>query len=162
MKKLKLRFPRFFLDSFPNFYIIYLRRKGVKIGYGTKFNGHVHVDDDPLVEIGANCILTHGVRIFCHDGVCSVLYHIYGNLPDIVPSMKTTIGDNVYIGSGTTVLKGVTIGKNSVIGAGSVVTRSIPANSVAVGNPCKVISTIEEYYAKNLKKFNASNEMKNY
>ena len=41
------------------------------------------------------------------------------------------------------ILPGVTIGKNSVIGAGSVVTRSIPANCVAVGNPCKVYRTFE-------------------
>lgn len=49
------------------------------------------------------------------------------------------IKDNVWIGGGSIVLPGVTIGENSVIGAGSVVNRSIPANCVAVGNPCKVI-----------------------
>lgn len=50
-----------------------------------------------------------------------------------------TIEDGVWIGGGVILLPGVTIGKNSVIGAGSVVTRSIPENSVAVGNPCRVI-----------------------
>lgn len=54
------------------------------------------------------------------------------------------IKDNVWIGGGSIILAGVTIGENSVIGAGSVVTRSIPANSVAVGNPCRVIRTFEE------------------
>jgi maltose O-acetyltransferase len=49
------------------------------------------------------------------------------------------IEDNVWIGGGVIILPGVTIGKNSVIGAGSVVTRSIPRNSIAFGNPCKVI-----------------------
>ncbi len=49
------------------------------------------------------------------------------------------VQDNVWIGGGSIILAGVTIGKNSVIGAGSVVTKSIPANCVAVGNPCKVI-----------------------
>lgn len=49
------------------------------------------------------------------------------------------IQDNVWIGGGTIILPGVTIGKNSVIGAGSVVNRSIPANCLAVGNPCHVI-----------------------
>lgn len=53
-----------------------------------------------------------------------------------------TVGDNVWIGGSVTVLPGVTIGNNCVIGAGSVVTRSIPDNSVAVGNPCKVIKSI--------------------
>ena len=50
-----------------------------------------------------------------------------------------TLKDNVWIGGSCTILPGVTIGENSVIGAGSVVTRDIPANSVAVGNPARVI-----------------------
>jgi len=49
------------------------------------------------------------------------------------------IEDNVWIGAGVTVLKGVTIGRNSLIGAGSVVVKDIPANTVAAGNPCRVI-----------------------
>ena len=49
-----------------------------------------------------------------------------------------TIGNNVWIGAGSTVLAGVTIGDNTVIGAGSVVTKSIPSNVIAVGVPCKV------------------------
>ena len=53
------------------------------------------------------------------------------------------IDDNVWLGYGVKVLKGVTIGKNSLIGANSVVTKDIPANVIAVGNPCKVIKQIE-------------------
>lgn len=55
-----------------------------------------------------------------------------------------TIGSDVWIGAGVSVMPGVTIGSGSVIGAGSVVTRDIPANSVAVGNPCRVIKTITQ------------------
>lgn len=54
------------------------------------------------------------------------------------------IGNNVWIGANTVVVPGVTIGDNSVIGAGSVVTKDIPANVVAVGNPCKVLREIGE------------------
>ena len=54
------------------------------------------------------------------------------------------IGNNVWIGAGTIVLPGVTIGENTVIGAGSVVTKDIPANVVAVGNPCKILREIGE------------------
>lgn len=54
------------------------------------------------------------------------------------------VGDNVWIGAGVHVMPGVTIGNNVVIGAGSVVVRDIPDNTVAVGNPCKVIRTITE------------------
>ena len=54
-----------------------------------------------------------------------------------------TIGNNVWIGAQVCVLPGVTIGDNSVIGAGSVVTKSIPANVLAAGNPCRIIRSIE-------------------
>lgn len=65
------------------------------------------------------------------------------------------IEDNCWIGGAVTICPGVTIGENSVIGAGSVVTKSIPPNSVAAGNPCKVIREINEhdmeYYYKDRK-----------
>ena len=55
-----------------------------------------------------------------------------------------TVGNNVWIGAGVHVMPGVTIGNNVVIGAGSVVVKDIPDNSVAVGNPCKVIRSITD------------------
>ena len=63
------------------------------------------------------------------------------------------IGNNVWLGAGVVVMPGVTIGDNSVIGAGSIVTKDIPANVVAVGNPCHVMRPIGErdkkYFYKN-------------
>ncbi len=53
------------------------------------------------------------------------------------------IGDNVWLGGGVIVLPGVTIGDNTVVGAGAVVTRDLPPNVVAVGNPARVIRTVE-------------------
>ena len=53
-----------------------------------------------------------------------------------------SIGKNVWIGGGSIILPGVSIGDGTTIGAGSVVTKSIPANCIAVGNPCKVIKYI--------------------
>lgn len=53
------------------------------------------------------------------------------------------VNDNAWIGGGSILLPGVTIGENSVIGAGSVVNRSIPANCVAAGNPCKIIRRLD-------------------
>ncbi len=55
-----------------------------------------------------------------------------------------TVGDNVWIGAGVHVMPGVRIGSNVVIGGGSVVVRDIPDNSVAVGNPCRVIRPITD------------------
>ena len=65
------------------------------------------------------------------------------------------IGNNCWLGAGVIVLPGITIGDNTVIGAGSVVTKDIPANVIAVGNPCKILRPIgehdKEYYFKNNK-----------
>ncbi len=70
-------------------------------------------------------------------------------------NIPVTIGNNVWIGAGSVVLPGVTIGDNTVIGAGSVVTKDIPANVVAVGNPCRVMREIgahdREFYYKELR-----------
>ena len=63
------------------------------------------------------------------------------------------IGENVWIGAGVVIVPGISIGDNSVIGAGSIVVKDIPANVVAVGNPCRVIREIgehdREYFYKN-------------
>lgn len=59
-----------------------------------------------------------------------------------IPSAPVKIGTNVFIGCNSLILKGVTIGDNAVIGAGSVVVKDIPANSIAAGNPAKVIKQI--------------------
>ena len=70
-------------------------------------------------------------------------------------NMPVHIGKNCWLGAGVIVLPGVTIGDNTVIGAGSIVTKDIPANVVAVGNPCRVLREIndhdKEYYFKDRK-----------
>ena len=79
------------------------------------------------VLIGANC------QIGDRDG--------HSNRYQSSPT-PITIEDYVWLGMNVTVLKGVTIGENTIIGANSVVTKDIPANCIAVGNPCKVIKEI--------------------
>ena len=59
-------------------------------------------------------------------------------------NLPIRIGRNCWLGAGVIVMPGVTIGDNSVIGAGSVVTKDVPANVVAVGNPCRVLREIGE------------------
>lgn len=59
-------------------------------------------------------------------------------------ALPVTIGDNVWIGGSAVINPGVTIGDNCVIGSGAVVTRDIPPNSLAVGNPARVIKTINQ------------------
>lgn len=76
----------------------------------------------------------------------SVLKGVYGEV--LGSSGKVSIGNNVFIGMKSTVLKGVSIGNNVIIGANSLVNRDIPDNCVAAGNPCRVIMSLDEYYKK--------------
>jgi len=96
-------------------------------------------------------VITAGVRLLTHGYDWTVLREKYGEM--LASSGKIVVGDNVFLGTCSIILKGVRIGENTIIGAGSVVTRDIPANSVAAGNPCKVIMTIDEYYETRKKRY---------
>ena len=89
------------------------------------------------IDIGHSCMLAEGVLIT--DADWHDLYH------RIFPGKcaPVRIGDNVWIADGVTICKGVTIGDNSVVGAGSVVTRNVPPNSVAAGNPARVVRELD-------------------
>lgn len=135
-------------------YEMYLRRKGVRIGHNLKLFNHrsIRIDTSSpcLLEIGDNVSITADVSILTHDYVSSVFVHKFN---DYVPSRsKVTIGNNVYIGQKVIILRGVTIGDNCIIGAGAIVSKDIPANSVAVGVPAKVVCSIEDYYQRCKKK----------
>ena len=105
--------------------------------------------DDNVIRIGDNALIAPNVQIY-------TAYHPrnafdrFGEPKEDgsfefckTQTAPVIIGDNVWIGGGTIILPGVTIGMNTVIGAGSVVTHSIPANCVAVGNPCRIIKKID-------------------
>lgn len=130
-----------------------LRSKGVRIGERTTFYApHSCVIDTSrpwLIEIGDDVQIAYGVTIMTHGYDWSVLKGVYGDV--LGSSGKVTIGNNVFIGVHTTILKGATIGNNVIIGAGSVVTRDIPDNCVAAGNPARVIMSLEDYYEKRKK-----------
>lgn len=81
------------------------------------------------VRIGANCVIADGD------------FHLED--PRVGAPKPITIKDNVWLGYGVIVMKGVTIGENSIIGMNSIVTSDIPANSVAAGVPARVIKTVE-------------------
>jgi acetyltransferase-like isoleucine patch superfamily enzyme len=98
---------------------------------------------DPfLITLGSNVHITDGVRFITHDGGTLILRK---HVPDLDYTAPIVVGDDVYIGVGSTILPGVRIGNRCVIGAGSVVSRDIPDNSVAVGIPARVIKTTDQY-----------------
>ena len=122
-------------------YVKYLRSVGIKIGEGVIFrsprNTRIDTTRPSLVSIGSNVDINTYFQILTHDYATKVFTNMYGDF--VNSSGKVVIGNNIYFGTNVTVLKGVTIGDNCVIGAGSIVTKSIPANSVATGVPCRVI-----------------------
>lgn len=84
-----------------------------------------------------------GFGVFIKRGSLVGHHNIIGDFTDINPGVvlsgKITIGKGCTIGSGTVIKDNITIGENTIIGVGSVVTKDIPANSIAYGNPCKVM-----------------------
>ena len=133
-------------------YIRYLRSLGCRIGDGTYIFAPMKTLIDTqrpwLIDIGKHVQITEGVKILQHGYDWSVFKHKYGRV--LGSSGKVTIGSNVFIGMNSIILKNTVIGDNTIIGAGSVVTGHIPSNSVAAGNPCRVIMSLEAYYTKRM------------
>lgn len=125
-------------DTFINqpFYCDY----GTQIRVGKRFfaNFSLTILDEAYVVFGDDCFVGPNVSIYtaCHSTDPSV------RNTRQEWAKPVTIGNNVWIGGSVTILPGVTIGDNCTIGAGSVVVKDIPANSIAVGNPARVVKTL--------------------
>lgn len=120
------------------------KKLGVKLGKNVHI-GHFVVPDfgnAERISIGNNVIISNGVNILCHkrdmSGYCK------GDLASKLPFKfeDVTIEDNVQIGLNCTIMPGITIGEGAIIGSCSLVTKSIPAWSIAVGSPAKVVKEI--------------------
>jgi maltose O-acetyltransferase len=129
------------------------------VGEGAEIRPPFFVDYGSHIRIGARCFANFGLvaldvaAVTIGDDV-----QIGPNVQLLTPThpveagprrqkeeaaQPITIGDNVWLGGGVVVLPGVTIGADTVVGAGSVVTRDLPADVVAVGNPARVVRTLD-------------------
>ena len=107
-----------------------------------------------LISLGNNVQIASNVHFNTHD----VTHLMLNNMPDIIAKRGgkkypekvgcIEIGDNVFIGAGTSINYNVKIGSNVIIGACSLVTKDVPDNSVVAGVPAKVIESFEEYIRK--------------
>ena len=130
---------KYYLSSLFRFiYFFYLKIYGIKIGVNTMISFGAKLDTHRgKIIIGDNCLITHGVKILSHDGAMRLI-----NLSDNGNGI-VKIGNNVFIGVNSIILRNVTIGDNVVIAAGSVVTKDIPSNTLVAGNPAKLIKKLD-------------------
>jgi UDP-3-O-[3-hydroxymyristoyl] glucosamine N-acyltransferase len=147
-----------FVHDKPKIYRIYLillskinplkhaKKIGVRVNKGLRLYGSIGWGSEPwIIDLGEDVILTNHVTFITHDGG----YYIFRKEhPDLEITKPISVGNNVFIGVNTIILPGVHIGNNVVIGASSVVTKDIPDNSVAAGNPARVVKSTDEYLKK--------------
>ena len=124
-------------------YLADLVRNGLRLGADVQIVDTFFFDPSHcfLISIGDNCTICPNVRLIAHDASTKRFlgYTKIGRID---------IKENCFIGDSVIILPGVTIGPNSIVGAGSVVTKDVPPNSVAAGNPVRVISSLEAYVKK--------------
>lgn len=125
------------------FYVDY--GNNIFFGNNCEVNMNCTFLDDNRIVIGDNALIAPNVQIYTAFHPTNAADRFGPPREDgsfafcKTQTAPVVIGNNVWIGGGAILLPGVTIGDNVVIGAGSVVTKDIPANSVACGNPCRVI-----------------------
>lgn len=127
----------------------------------SNLHGAVFIEKDARLRVG-NDVGMSSTRLWIHEsvtigdnvkiGACVLITDTDAHPMDfltrrtsnyVTNSAPVVIEDDAWIGAHSIVLKGVTIGARSIVGAGSVVTRSITADCVAVGNPCRVIKSLD-------------------
>lgn len=111
----------------------------IRVGHNFYANFNMVILDEAPVTFGDNVFIAPNCGFYTAGHPLDAARRNRG----LEYARPITVGDNVWIGAQVCVLPGVTIGSNCVIGAGSVVTRDIPANTVAAGNPCRVVKQID-------------------
>lgn len=111
----------------------------IHVGDNTYISQEVIINSRNAINIGKNVMIGYQVMMMDYDAHI-IVRDIHEDNKDLSnKSCPINIGDNVWIGARVTILKGVTIGSGSIIGANSCVVSDIPENSLAVGNPAKIV-----------------------
>jgi len=122
------------------------------IGSNTYLGSQLNISVAQTVMIGHNCYIADRVTIRDNDGHPKNFMKRRANKPVTKEDVKpVTIANDVWIGSNATILKGVTIGNRAIVASGSLVTKDVPDDSIAAGNPARIIRLLDEAYFKQTK-----------
>lgn len=111
----------------------------IKVGKNCWIGPNTILDGSGGLEIGNFCTISCGVQVYSHNNVLQTLSS--KTMP--IERAQVTIGNNVYIGPNTVISSGTTIGNYCVIGVGTFVNKDLPSNSIAVGQPARIIGEVE-------------------
>ena len=127
----------------------YLREKKILAGVGdyVRFQPRVIPLYPELIKLHNNIVIGANVTFVTHDAIHLVLNKLdQGEFPEVVGCIE--ICDNVFIGSGTTIMHGVHIGNNVIVGANSLITKDLEPNSIYAGIPARKIGTFDDLVKK--------------
>ncbi len=130
------------------------------LGENTRINAPLYIILADKVKIGKNVVIMNGFQCMSAGGLtieddtmislnCTIATNNHDFYErNIITCKPVHIKKNVWIGVNVTILPGVTIGENAVVGAGAVVTKDVPDNVVVVGNPARVIKSLDAHKFK--------------
>ncbi len=132
----------------------FYRRGGVKIGKNCIICGYMSIGEPFLVEIRDNCVISNNVNFITHDHSISKVLNKSNLFGRII------VGNNCFVGQGSTILYGIELADNIIVASGSVVTKSFfDENTIIGGNPAKVIGTWDNFAEKYADKAANRNEL---
>lgn len=141
------------LSKYDNYSIAkYFRKKGAQIGEGCSIIPRSLGTEPYLIKIGNHVTIAKGVTFITHDGGAWIFRQ---EVPDLQVFGPIIIEDNCVIGQNAILFPNIRIGKNSIVGGGAVVISDIPPNSIAMGVPARVWSSVERYKKNCMEKWKA-------